>query len=135
MPVTCWLNKKKTLRKINLYPLTKKNKRLEMSKKAVVLHHGRQFELEVGKETVLPRVEGQEGEEIVFKDVLAVLKDDGDITVGAPKIEGASVSATIVKQYKGKKILIFKKKRRKGYKKKQGYRESLSRVQVKDISL
>ncbi|RME57370.1 MAG: 50S ribosomal protein L21 [Candidatus Dadabacteria bacterium] len=106
-----------------------------MSKKAVVLHHGRQFELEVGKETVLPRVEGQEGEEIVFKDVLAVLKDDGDITVGAPKIEGASVSATILKQYKGKKILIFKKKRRKGYKKKQGYRESLSRVQVKDISL
>ena len=93
---------------------------------------GQQFKVQKDQKLFVHRLQAEEGTEMSFDTVM--LKDtDGIVTIGAPTIEGASVKATILKHLKGDKVLVFKKKRRKGYQKMNGHRQYLSQIQVTEI--
>ena len=99
---------------------------------AVIKTCGKQYK--VAKDDVI-RVEkmaGEPGESVDFSEVLLVGDDDGQ-TVGAPLIEGATVAATVLEQKRDKKIIVFKKKRRQGYKRKNGHRQNLTVLRITDI--
>jgi len=101
---------------------------------AIVNIAGQQFKVEKDQQIIVNRLEGEEGKKVDFKDVLLV-DNDGKVKVGAPMIKGASVSATIVNHLRGDKVIIFKKKRRKGYEKKTGHRQDLTKIKISEISL
>lgn len=101
---------------------------------AIVEIAGQQFKVEKDQKVFVNRLPGKEGDSISFDNVL--LTGDGkDITLGAPAIEGASVGAKITRHLKGDKVIVFKKKRRKGYRKKNGHRQALTEISVEGISL
>ena len=101
---------------------------------AIVEMAGQQFKVAKDQKVFVNRLAGEEGDEVSFDKVL--LAGDGDnITLGAPAIEGALVGAKISRHLKGDKVIVFKKKRRKGYKKKNGHRQSLTEIVIGDISL
>ena len=101
---------------------------------AIVEIAGQQFKVAKDQKVFVNRLAGEEGDEVSFDKVL--LAGDGDnITLGAPAIEGALVGAKISRHLKGDKVIVFKKKRRKGYKKKNGHRQSLTEIVIGDISL
>ena len=101
---------------------------------AIVEIAGQQFKVAKDQKVFVNRLAGEEGDEVSFDKVL--LAGDGDnITLGAPAIEGALVGAKISRHLKGDKVIVFKKKRRKGYKKKNGHRQSLTEIVIADISL
>ena len=100
---------------------------------AIVDIAGQQFKVEQGRKVFVHRRQAEEGASIQFEKVL--LKDnDGTVVVGAPYVDGASVSATVLKHLKGEKVLVFKKKRRKGYQKCNGHRQYLTQIQIDSIS-
>ena len=101
---------------------------------AIVEIAGQQFKVSKDQKVFVHRLEGNEGDAVSFAKVLLV-DDNGSITVGAPAIDGASVEARVVKHLKGDKVIVFKKKRRKGYKKKNGHRQALTQIQIEGISL
>jgi len=101
---------------------------------AIVEIAGQQFKVSKDQKVFVHRLEGNEGDAVSFAKVLLV-DDNGSITVGAPAIDGASVEARVVKHLKGDKVIVFKKKRRKGYKKKNGHRQSLTLIQVSGINV
>jgi len=78
-------------------------------------------------------MEGEEGTAVSFDNVL-LIDDNGSVEVGAPSVEGAKVSGKILEQVKGDKVIVFKKKRRKGYKKKNGHRQQFTKVLIEEIS-
>ncbi|RRN76478.1 50S ribosomal protein L21, partial [Pseudoxanthomonas sp. SGD-10] len=80
------------------------------------------------------RLQGDEGATVEFDNVLLV-ENEGKFTVGTPAVNGAKVSAKIVSHLKGDKVIIFHKKRRKGYKKKNGHRQSFTKIQIDSITL
>ncbi len=100
---------------------------------AVIRTGGKQYRVSPGQRVSVEKLEGEIGTEILFSDVLLV-KSAEKTTVGAPTIEGATVKAKIVAQDKDKKVLIYKKRRRKGYTKKQGHRQSKTRVIIESIA-
>ena len=100
---------------------------------AIVEIAGQQFRAEAGKKLYVHKIEGNEGDKISFDRVL-LTEHEGTITVGVPTVAGAAVHATIVKHAKGDKVLIFKKKRRKGYKKKNGHRQSFTQINIESIA-
>jgi large subunit ribosomal protein L21 len=100
---------------------------------AIVEIAGQQFKVKKDQKVFVNRLQQEEGSKVSFDQVLLV--DDGKITIGAPAIEGAEVSAKILKHLKGDKVLVFKKKRRKGYKKKNGHRQFLSEIMIENISV
>lgn len=100
---------------------------------AVIRTKGKQFRVASGDEIRFPLMEAEAGERVTFEDVLSVEKDDG-IKVGTPLVQGAKVTGTVLGHGKDKKILIWKHKRRKNYKKKQGHRQDFTRVVIDDIS-
>lgn len=94
---------------------------------------GKQFKVVQDQKIFVNRLQNEEGSEVTFDTVM--LKDnDGDITVGKPYIEGAQVKATVVKHLKGNKVLVFKKIRRKGYQKLNGYRDYLTQIKIDSIN-
>ena len=95
---------------------------------------GQQFKVEKGQEIFVNRLDGEEGSKITFSDVF-LIDNKGKIDVGMPLIEGASVSAKIISHLKGDKVLVFKKKRRKGYKKTTGHRDYLTKILIEDIKV
>jgi large subunit ribosomal protein L21 len=98
---------------------------------AIVEIAGQQFKVEEGKQIFVHRLEGNEGK-VDFD--LVLLKADGDkVSVGEPTLE-SKVSAKIVEHLKGDKVIVFKKKRRKGYKVKNGHRQYLTKVSIEKIS-
>jgi large subunit ribosomal protein L21 len=100
---------------------------------AIVDIAGQQFKVEEGRRVFVNRLQAEEGSAISFEKVL--LKDtDGNVVIGTPYLEGATVSATVLKHLKGKKVLVFKKKRRKGYQKCNGHRQQLTQIQIDTIS-
>jgi large subunit ribosomal protein L21 len=99
---------------------------------AIVEIAGQQFKVKKDQKVFVNRLQQEEGSNISFDNVL--LLDDGKVTIGAPVIEGAEVTAKILKHLKGDKVIVFKKKRRKGYKKKNGHRQSLSEIVIESIS-
>jgi len=99
---------------------------------AIVEIAGQQFKVEEGKQIFVHRLEGNEGDTLEFDKVL--LKADGDkVNVGTPTLK-SKVSVKIVEHLKGDKVIVFKKKRRKGYKVKNGHRQYLTKVSVEKIS-
>lgn len=101
---------------------------------AIVEIAGQQFKVAKDQKVFVHRLKEEEGTNVSFDRVL--LHADGEnITLGAPAIDGASVSAKVVKHLKGDKVIVFKKKRRKGYRKKNGHRQYLTEIQIEDISV
>ncbi|WP_019037239.1 50S ribosomal protein L21 [Psychroflexus tropicus] len=101
---------------------------------AIVEIAGQQFKVAKDQKVFVHRLKEDEGTNVSFDKVL--LHADGDnVTLGAPAINGASVSAKVVKHLKGDKVIVFKKKRRKGYRKKNGHRQYLTEIQIEDISV
>jgi large subunit ribosomal protein L21 len=85
-----------------------------------------------GQQFFVHRLENEEGSQVAFEKVL-LIDNDGQTTVGAPVIDGASVSVKVIEHLKGDKVIVFKKKRRKGYQKSNGHRQYLSKVVIEDI--
>lgn len=99
---------------------------------AVVEIAGQQFRVEKDQSIFVHRLDSEEGSKIDFDNVL-MIENEGEVTLGAPLLEGAKVSAEVLSHLKGDKVIIFKKKRRKGYKKKNGHRQYLSEIKITDI--
>ena len=103
---------------------------------AIVEIAGQQFKIQKGRSIYTHRLVGDVDAALASDQVKVLLVDnEGVIAVGSPLVEGASVSAKIQEHLKGEKVLVFKKKRRKGYKKKNGHRQYLTRVLIEDITL
>lgn len=100
---------------------------------AIVDIAGKQFKVEANKYLYAPLMDGQAGAEVSFDKVLLI--DDGtSVSVGTPVLTGASISGKIMEHVKGDKEIVFKKKRRKGYAKKNGHRQQYTRVMIESIS-
>lgn len=100
---------------------------------AIVTIAGQQFKVEEGKSIFVHRLDATQGDKVQF-DQVHLVDIDGTVTVGAPLIGGASVSATVLDQVKGDKVIVFKKKRRKGYRVKNGHRQQFTKIQIDAIS-
>jgi large subunit ribosomal protein L21 len=100
---------------------------------AIVEIAGQQFKVAKDQKVYVNRLQGEEGSKVTFDNVL-LTDDNGNVTIGAPAIEGASVTAQILSHLKGDKVIVFKKKRRKGYRKKNGHRQYLSEIQIESIA-
>ena len=100
---------------------------------AIVEIAGQQFKVSKDLKVYVHRLSNEEGSKISFDKVL-LLDDNGTITLGAPAIEGASVEAKVLQHLKGDKVIVFKKKRRKGYKKRNGHRQYLTQIVIEGIT-
>ena len=99
---------------------------------AIVEIAGQQFKVEKDQQVYVHRLENKEGSKVEFDNVL-LIENDGKIKVGAPAISGAKVTAKVVSHLKGDKVVVFKKKRRKGYRVKNGHRQSLTEILIQKI--
>ena len=99
---------------------------------AIVEIAGQQFKVEKGRKLYVHRLAGDEGSSLRFDKIL-LTDNDGQVKVGTPVVEGAAVSATILKHLKDDKVIVFKKKRRKGYQVKNGHRQCLTQIQIDEI--
>lgn len=101
---------------------------------AIVEMLGQQFKVEVGQKVFVHRMnEAERGSNVEFDSVLLVDKD-GAITVGTPTVSGVKVKAEVISHLRGDKVLVFKKKRRKGYRKLNGHRQDLTEIVIKEIT-
>jgi len=100
---------------------------------AIVEIAGQQFKVEKGQEIFVHRLEGEEGAKLDFDRVL-LIEDGKKIKIGTPNVEGAKVSTKILSHLKGDKVIVFKKKRRKGYKVKNGHRQFLTKISIESIT-
>lgn len=100
---------------------------------AIVEIAGQQFKVAKDQKVFVHRLGTEEGNNVSFDNVL-LLDNDGDVTVGAPAINGASVEVKVLRHLKGDKVIVFKKKRRKGYRVKNGHRQALTEILIENIS-
>lgn len=100
---------------------------------AIVEIAGHQYKVESGQEIFVDRLQGDAGDSISFDKVLLVGGDDA-VKVGTPSVSGAAVAATIVEHVRGDKVVVFKKKRRKGYRVKNGHRHHYTKVKIDGIA-
>ena len=100
---------------------------------AIVDIAGQQFKVEAGKKIYVHRLQDEVGASISFEKVL-LTDNEGAVKVGAPYVDGAVVKATVLDHVKGNKVLVFKKKRRKGYQKMNGHRQCLTQIQIESIA-
>ena len=100
---------------------------------AVILTGGKQYKVAKGDVIEVEKLDQEVGSEVTFGEVLAVAGEDGKLNVGTPRVEGASVSGKVTDQFRAKKIVVFKMKRRKGYRRTHGHRQSLTRVEIGEI--
>ncbi|HET6232762.1 MAG TPA: 50S ribosomal protein L21 [Longimicrobiaceae bacterium] len=101
---------------------------------AIIRTGGKQFRAEPGKTLRIPSLDVEPGQTVTFDDVLLGANDD-TIKVGVPTVSGAAVTADVVRHGKDDKIVIFKHKRRKNYRRKQGHRQKFTEVRVNEINL
>jgi large subunit ribosomal protein L21 len=101
---------------------------------AIVNIAGKQFKVTKDQHVYAPLLQGEAGASVEFDQVL-LAEADGTVSIGAPNIAGAKVSGKILDHVKGNKVIVFKKKRRKGYKKKNGHRQDFTKVLIESISL
>ena len=99
---------------------------------AIVEIAGQQFKVSKDQKVYVHRLANEEGANVSFDRVL-LIDNNGAITVGAPAINGASVEAKVLKHVKGNKVIVFKKKRRKGYKVKNGHRQLFTQIVIENI--
>lgn len=100
---------------------------------AIVEIAGQQFKVENGKKIFVHRLEFEDGKEVEFENVL-LIEDEGKITIGEPTIKGAVVGGRIIDKVRGDKVIVFKKKRKKGYRVKNGHRQNFSQVEIISIN-
>ena len=100
---------------------------------AVIATGGKQHKVQENDILSVERIPGEAGAKIEITEVLA-MGEGSDLKMGTPTIEGAKVQAEIVEQYRGPKLIVFKMKRRKGYRRTQGHRQNLSRVEITAIA-
>ena len=101
---------------------------------AIVKTGGKQYTVKVGDVLKVEKLDAETGATLELDEVLAFAKD-GEVVVGTPKVEGAKVEVEVVEHGRDKKILVFKKKRRKDYKKRYGHRQYYTKIRVKDIKV
>lgn len=99
---------------------------------AIVEIAGQQFRVEKDRKLFVHRLETKEGESVEFGRVL-LLDKEGAVQIGTPVVDGAKVTAKVLEHLKGDKVIVFKKKRRKGYRKKNGHRQYLTQIQIENI--
>ena len=99
---------------------------------AIVEIAGQQFKVQKDQKIFVHRLDAQEGKKVDFDKVL-LIEDKGKVTLGAPAIKGAAVSAKVEEHVKGDKVIVFRKKRRKGYRKKNGHRQQFTALTITDI--
>ena len=100
---------------------------------AIVNISGKQYRVEKGDQIKVALLETESGKKVKFENVL--LTDDGKkVTIGNPVVSGATVSGTVINHGRGRKVIVFKKKRRKGYRRKNGHRQDFSLIQIDSIS-
>ena len=99
---------------------------------AIVEIAGQQFKVEKDQQIFVHRLEAEEGSKVDFENVL-LIDNGGKINVGAPAVKGAKVTAKVLEHLKGDKVIVFKKKRRKGYKVKNGHRQYLTKLEILKI--
>lgn len=100
---------------------------------AVIETGGKQYRVRQGDVLSVEKLTGEVGDKVTLSRVLAV-SNGSDLTIGAPEVAGASVTAEVIKQFRGEKVTAFRKKRRKGYKKKRGHRQSLTQLKIATIA-
>lgn len=100
---------------------------------AIIKTGGKQFTVKTGDVIEVEKLANEVGQEVVFSEVLAIGTDDGKLNVGTPVVEGAQVAAKVLDQFRAKKLIVFKMKRRKGYRRTHGHRQSLTRVEIGEI--
>jgi len=101
---------------------------------AIVDIAGQQFKVEAGMQIFVNRQAAEVGEAIAYDKVL-LLDNSGKVKVGAPYVKGASVKTKVIEHCKADKVIIFKKRRRKGYQKKNGHRQYLTKIQIEEIAI
>ena len=100
---------------------------------ALVKTGGKQYRVSKNDTILVERIAADEGAEVILNDI--VMLGDGDrVTIGTPRVEGAAVSATVVRQTRGPKIIIFRRKRRKNHRRKQGHRQDVTLLKINDIA-
>ena len=100
---------------------------------AIVEIAGQQFKVAKDQKVYVHRLQGEEGSKVTFDNVM-LIENGGDVTIGAPAIKGAGVTAKVLGHLKGDKVIVFKKKRRKGYRVKNGHRQSLTEIVIEGIT-
>ena len=101
---------------------------------AIVEIAGQQFKVEKDQKIFVHRLQNEEGSEVAFDKVL-LIDDKGKVNVGTPVVKGAQVKAKVLSHLKGDKVIVFKKKRRKGYQRTNGHRQDFLRVRIQSIDL
>ena len=102
---------------------------------AVFKTGGKQFRAEPGARLRIPTLDLEPGASVVFEHVLLTGDGEATVQVGAPTVTGASVKAEVLRHGREKKIIVFKRKRRKGYRKKQGHRQDFTEIRVDEVAL
>jgi large subunit ribosomal protein L21 len=100
---------------------------------AIVEIAGQQFKVEEGKKIFVHRLDVEDGKKIDFDHVL-LIEEDGKVTVGEPTVKDASVQAKVIEKVRGQKVIVFKKKRKKGYRVKNGHRQNFTQVEIISIN-
>ncbi len=100
---------------------------------AIVEIAGQQFKVESGRKLYVHRLAAEEGAKVSFDKVLFV-DNDGKVIIGTPSVKDASVEATVIRHLKDDKVIVFKKKRRKGYRVKNGHRQCLTQIEINTIN-
>ena len=99
---------------------------------AIVEIAGQQFRVEKGQKLIVHRLEAERGSVVEFEKVL-LIDNDGKVTIGVPTVEGAKVTAEVVSHLKGDKVIVFHKKRRKGYRKRNGHRQYMTELKISGV--
>ena len=99
---------------------------------AIVNIQGQQFKVKAGQEIFVHRLNAQEGDSVKFDEVLMTVSDSG-AQIGTPTLNGSIINATVIGHQKGDKVIVFKKKRRKGYRVKNGHRQHFTKIKIDSI--
>lgn len=102
---------------------------------AVFQTGGKQFRVEAGVRLRIPSLDVEPGDSVTFDKVLLTGDGEENIQVGTPTVEGASVKAEVIRHGRADKIIVFKRKRRKGYRKKQGHRQNFTEIRIEEVAL
>ena len=102
---------------------------------AVFQTGGKQFRAEPGARLRIPTLDVEPGDSVTFDHVLLTGDGEENVQVGVPVVDGASVKAEVLRHGRGEKIIVFKRKRRKGYRKKQGHRQNFTEIRIDEVAL
>jgi len=102
---------------------------------AIVKHAGKQFRVAAGDKLVVDRLPGVKGDSVILNEVIFIKSGEEVGVIGAPLVAGAQVSAKIISHTRGPKIIVFRKRRRKGFKRKQGHRQDQTELRIENIAV